>query len=226
MALTRDKSEGSIFDPLRGIRGGPFRNPNYHRGTRLISVPNVEYTTLTQCRGWLPAEIGGILWIALGSLDTSCYIPFYAGTTAIPEAYSIGDHFVLNRDAARWAFDYVDFHVQAAYSAAIQDVREARKKWEDEAVARTREIDDKALALFRENRQESIRFLTGYCLENATNVIDAWWQLGDDIWVKYNHLSSYNSETRRRRSIPRGDTELWDRAVRAVDVLVDEEREK
>ncbi len=223
MDLTRDKSEASIFDPLLGIRGGPFQNPNYHKGTRLISVPNVEYTTLTQCRGWLPSEIGGILWIALGAQDTSCYIPFYAGTTAIPDSFSIGDHFVLNRDAARWAFDYVDFHVQPAYSAAIQDVREARTKWEDEAVARVPEIDEKALNLYRQSPEEAIRFLTAYCLNNAVNVVDAWWTLGDDIWVKYNHLSLYNSERRRRGSIPQGNTEWWDRAVRTVDVLAEGE---
>ena len=32
MALTRDKSEGTVFDPVRGLRGGPFKNPNYYKG--------------------------------------------------------------------------------------------------------------------------------------------------------------------------------------------------
>ena len=93
MALTRDKSEGTVFDPVRGLRGGPFKNPNYYKGTRLISVSNVEYTTLTQCRSWLPDPIGGIVWVALGAQDTSCYVPFYAGATDIPKSFSIGDHF-------------------------------------------------------------------------------------------------------------------------------------
>ncbi len=50
MNLTRDKSYGTIFDPVQGIRGGPFQNPNYYGGTRKISVANVEYTSLVQCR--------------------------------------------------------------------------------------------------------------------------------------------------------------------------------
>ena len=50
MNLTRDKSYGTIFDPVQGIRGGPFQNPNYYAGTRKISVANVEYTSLVQCR--------------------------------------------------------------------------------------------------------------------------------------------------------------------------------
>ncbi len=34
MAMTRDRSYGTPFDPVQGIRGGPFKNPNYYRSTR------------------------------------------------------------------------------------------------------------------------------------------------------------------------------------------------
>ncbi len=222
MALTRDKSAGTVFDPLKGIRGGPFRNPNYHRSARLISVPNVEYTTLTQCRSWLPDPVGGIVWVALGAQDTSCYIPFYAGVTEIPKSFSIGDHYVLNRQAARWAFDYVDFHVQVAYSAAIADVEQARLKWEGGAVAALPEIDRKAAELYRKKPAEAVRFLTGYCLNNAQNVVDAWWKLGDDLWVKYNHLAMYDAGKRQSGRTP-APPETWNKAVRAFDALTEPE---
>ncbi|MCX6562867.1 MAG: C69 family dipeptidase [Candidatus Aminicenantes bacterium] len=45
MALTRDKCEGTTFDPVRGIRGGPYANPNYYAGTRTIGTKAAEYTT-------------------------------------------------------------------------------------------------------------------------------------------------------------------------------------
>jgi dipeptidase len=219
MALTRDKSQGTVFDPARGIRGGPFQNPNYYRATRLISIPNAEYTTITQSRAWLPDIVGGIVWVALGSQDTSCYLPFYAGVTDIPRSFSIGDHWVLNRDSARWAFDYVDFHVQVAYNAAITDVKEAQKRWEDGALARVPEIDAKARELFQKSPRDAARFLTGYCLDNARNVVEAWWKLGDDLWLKYNHLALYNAEKRQSGRIRSANPDWWDRAVRAVDAL-------
>lgn len=226
MALTRDKSQGTAFDPVRGLRGGPFQNPNYYKGTRLISVPNVEYTTVAQCRSWLPDIIGGIVWVALGSQDTSCYIPFYAGVTDIPKSFSVGDHWVLNREAARWAFDYVDFHVQVAYNAAIVDVKEAQRKWEGEAVAGVPERDRQAQELFRKSPAAAARFLTGYCLANARNVIEAWWHLGDDLWVKYNHVMLYNPDKRLNGRIPTASPEWWNRAVRAHDVLTEPEAKK
>jgi dipeptidase len=219
MALTRDKSRGGLFDPLKGIRGGPFMNPNYHRAARQISVPNVEYTTLTQCRGWLPPGIGGIVWVALGPQDTSCYIPFYAGVTEIPKSFSIGDHWVFSRDAARWAFDYVDFHTQVAYGPALEVVKGAQAKWEAGAVARTGETDEKALGLFKKSSAEAGRFLTGYCLNNARDVIEAWWKLGDDLLVRFNHLSDYDVAKRTAGRIQPTDSTLWPKAVKAMDIL-------
>ena len=224
MALTRDKSQGTVFDPVRGLRGGPFRNPNYYKGTRLISVPNVEYTTLTQCRSWLPDPIGGIVWVALGAQDTSCYVPFYSGATEIPKSFSAGDHFVLDRGSARWAFDYVDFHVQVAYNAAIEDVKAAQKTWEDGALGRVAEIDASAAELYKRSPKEAVKYVTGFGLNNAQGVVDAWWKLGDALWVKYNHLGLYDADKRRSGRIPTAGPEWWNKAVRAFDVLSEPEK--
>ncbi len=221
MAMTRDKSQGTIFDPVMGIRGGPFQNPHYYRGTRLISVPNVEYTTVTQCRSGLPDPIGGIVWIAFGVQDTSCYVPFYAGATELPKSFALGDHFVFSRDSARWAFDYADFHVQVVYNAAIEDVKAAQKEWEDGAFGRVAETDALAAEQFKRSPREAIKTVTGFGLNNAQNVVKAWWKLGDDLLVKYNHLSLYDAGKRRRGRIPTADPEWWNKAVRAFDILME-----
>jgi len=224
MALTRDKSKDTPFDPLKGVRGGPFQNPNYYRNTRLISVPNAEYTTLTQCRGWLPNAVGGIVWIALGAQDTSCYIPFYAGVTEVPRSFSIGDHWVFNRDSARWAFDYVDYHVQPAFDPAIEDVQAAQAQWEAGAVARTPEIDQRAAELFKRSPAQAVKFLTGYCLNNANSIINAWWKLGDDLLVKYNHLGNANAQKRTSGRIKAPSAELWQKAVKVIDIITKEDK--
>jgi dipeptidase len=221
MAFTRDKSQGTLFDPTLGIRGGPFKNPHYYRGTRLISVPNVEYTSLTQCRSWLPDPVGGLVWIAFGVQDTSCYIPVYAGSSEMPKSFQVGDHFVFSRDSARWACDYVDFHVQVAYNAVIEDVKAAQKEWEDGALAKVAETDALAAEQLKRNPKQALKTLTGFSLNNAQNVVQAWWKLGDDLLVKYNHLSLYDAAKRRRGRIPTADPEWWNKAVRAFDILME-----
>ena len=167
--------------------------------------------TVTQSRNWLPDIIGGIVWIAFGAQDTSCFMPFYAGVTKIPESFKIGDHWSFNRKSARWAFDYVDFHTQVLYSLAIKDVRKAQEKWEGAALEWVDIMDKLALDIYKKDPAQARKFLTDYCINNANNVIQAWWQLGNELLVKYNHLWIYNVEkrTRERLEYP----EWWLRAL-------------
>jgi len=76
ISFTRDKSYGTPYDPTAGIRGGPFKNPNYYRQTRTIGDSRAEYTTVTQSRSWLPNPVGGLVWLSFGAQDTACYISF------------------------------------------------------------------------------------------------------------------------------------------------------
>jgi len=226
MEITRDRSYGTPFDPVQGIRGGPFKNPNYYRQTRVIDDARAEYTTVTQCRASLPGPIGGIVWISFGSQDTACYMPFYAGVTELPRSFAVGDHWVFNRDSARWAFDYTDFHVQVVYSEAIKDVLAAQEKYERGAIARIPEIDKQALALYKKKPAEATRFLTGFCLNNAKTVVDAWWKLGDDLLVKYHHLFLYDTEKRIYKRGQPAAPDWWKKAVRIFDILMEPDKQE
>jgi dipeptidase len=217
MTLTRDKSEGTPFDPVAGIRGGPYANPNYWGGTRLIAVRNAEYTSLTQCRTGLPDAVGGIVWLTWGSQDTSCYMPFYAGITEMPKSFAVGDHWEFNRASARWAFDYVDFHVQPVYREAIKDVRKARLEYEDGVFAKIAETDKAAAELWTKSPKKAAELLTKFSTDNANKVVAAWWELGDRLLVRYNHFGFYNSEKRTRERI-QAQGEIWPKAVRATDI--------
>jgi dipeptidase len=217
MTMTRDKCQGTAFDPVLGIRGGPFSNPNYWGTTRTIGTRAAEYTTITQCRASLPDPIGGIVWINFGAQDTACYMPFYAGADAMPKSFAVGDHWTFNRGSARWASDYVDYHVQVVYDQAMTEVQAALDKWEGGAVARTPEIDAKALELYKKSPAKAREFLTGYCLNNAQNVVDAWWRLGDEIWLKYKHLAVYDTAKRTYGRYALKYPDWWKRAVKAYD---------
>ena len=212
MQMTRDKCEGTRFDPARGLQGGAFANPNFlpygfklgetsYNTSRIISVNRAEYVTVTQCRDWLPDHVGGIVWLAWGAQDTSCYTPFYIGALGIPKSYEVGDHWEFSRESARWAFDYLDYHVQPVYSYAIQDVRKYQRRFEKGAVERTPEIDKLAAALYKKDPASARQFLTDYCVGTANNVVDTWWKLGDELLVKYNHMWIYESKTRQRKPL-------------------------
>jgi dipeptidase len=227
MALMRDKYQGIQFDPASGIKGGPFANPNifrgfrydkkYYRGPRPISVNNAEYTTITQCRSWLPDAIGGINWIAMGAQDTTCMIPMYAGITRMPLSFSKGDHFHFDRGSARWAFDYVDFHTQVAYSHAIKDVIKAQEKWENQTFQMVAIMDQAAEKVYKKNPRQARQMITEFCINQSSAILNAWWQLGDELLVKYNHFRIYDSKSRRTRRLQHSNT--WKKALVEYETL-------
>jgi dipeptidase len=211
MGISRDNYEGSQLAPGEGVSGGPFGNPRYHSYSiqldgknysypRTISKNTAEYTTIVQLRNWLPDEIGGILWLALGAQDTSCYMPFYAGVNAIPESLTVGNHWEMNRDSARKAMDYVDFHTAVAYNVIIEDVKEAQLKWEEGALAQVPKVDLEAYDLYLQDPEKAREYLTHYCIDNTNQVIDAWWKLADDLFVKYNHFRIYTVKDGQQKS--------------------------
>ena len=221
MNMTRDRAQGTQFDRVKGMRGGPFGNPNYYGTTRTICSPSVEYTTVTQCRGWLPAPVGGIVWLCFGVQDTSCYMPLYAGITDVPSSFKVGDHWVFNRESARWAFDYVDFHTQVVYSPALEEVKKAQAEWEAKTVAGIAEIDKLATERYNRSVDEGISYLTGFSQTHADNVVKAWWKLGDDLLVKFNKLSWYEPEKRTRERNRPVYPDWWKKAIKVYDVLLE-----
>jgi len=223
MALTRDKCEGTQFDPVRGIRGGPFANPNIYGATRTIGTNRAEYTTVTQCRSWLPSPVGGIVWLAWGAQETSCYMPFYAGVTEIPKSFNVGDHWEFNRASARWAFDYADFHAQVAYSDAIRDIKKAQEEWEVGALTKIPEIDKNAAELYAKSPAKAVQLLTGFSNDHAKKVVAAWWDLGDKLLVKYNHFGFYDPDKRGRERGKPAYPELWRKTVRMMDIFSEQE---
>ncbi|MCK4762842.1 MAG: C69 family dipeptidase [Candidatus Aminicenantes bacterium] len=210
--MTRDKCEGTKYNPARGFQGGPFGNPNRfpygfkyegkkYNTPRIIAVNRAEYVTVTQTRDWLPNPIGGLIWLAFGSQDTSCYMPLYQGITKIPESFKFGDHWTFDRKSARWAFDYVDYHTQVYYSLAIEEVRKLQQKWEESALKSIPALDKHALGLYKKDPAAARAYLTEHCTGHANLVIDAWWELGDRLLVQYNKLWYYNIEERKREAI-------------------------
>lgn len=210
MRISRDHYEGTQFAPGKGISGGPFGNPRYYSSSiqldgknysypRTISKNTAEYTAIVQLRNWLPDEIGGILWLALGAQDTSCYMPFYAGINRIPESLTVGNLWEMNRNSARKAMDYVDFHTAVAYNVMIEDVKEAQFKWEEGALAQISKVDLKAYDLYLQDPEKTSEYLTNFCIDNTSQVVDAWWKLADDLFVKYNHFRRYTVEDGERK---------------------------
>lgn len=204
-ALYRDHYEGTEFDTTQGVAAGPFGNPERYFGPydgkspdvaapgrkmsgaweRPISVFYAGYTFVNQARGWLPDPIGGICWFAPDKSATSCFVPFYAGVNDLPRVYQTGNTAKFDRETAWWAFNFVSNWATLKYSYMIKDIQARQKQLEDKEFTALSRVDKRALALYRQDPARARKYLTGYSVKNAEDVVKAWWGLGDYLIAKY-----------------------------------------
>lgn len=197
MALHRDFYQGTEHDLSKGLAAGPFNNPNrfstrtkppqgYLGWERPISIFRCSYCIVLQVRDWLPDWIGGLAWFAEDDPKTSCFVPFYAGITTVPESYQVGRRDVFNRKSAWWAFDFVSNWSNLRYSLMSEDIKKAYSDFENTFFNLQASVEARAETLYKENPAACREYLTRYSNETAQRVVNDWWALADYLIVKYN----------------------------------------
>lgn len=154
-------------------------------GERCIARYYCTYATIIQVRSWLPNEIGGLVWFGHDNPAMTAYAPIYIGIEKVPESYKICGRPGFNRNSAWWAFNRVADLSAQKWGHMRVDVDAVRVKFEEEAFSKQKEIEEKALALYKKNPKKARKFLTQYSNDWMENITAAYWKLGDDLWSKY-----------------------------------------
>lgn len=166
--------------PLFKINGGWNE-----MGERCIARYYCTYATVIQVRDWLPNEIGGLVWFGYDNPAQTAYAPIYIGIEKVPESYKICGRPGYNMDCAWWAFNRVSDLSAQKWGAMRHDVDKVRKAFEEEVFKNQKEIEEKALALYKKNPKKARKFLTKYSNDWMNKLTKAYWKLGDDLWSKY-----------------------------------------
>lgn len=179
MKVMRNHFEGTELDLSEGYTlGNPHftHRPSCHRTT--------NYSVVWQMRDWLPDEIGGVMYVAMGSPCTSAYVPFYVGITDTPEVYQMGNAY-YDPVSAFWVYREISNLVSVNYGKAIGFAQAEWQAYEESVFAAKEEIEAAALAHYNFSPGESSRdeqkpkglqqvgrerarqFLTEYCFEES-----------------------------------------------------------
>ena len=195
----RDHYEGTELDWRNDYGAGPFSSP-YRWSPLTWEVDSVEYCNerpistqqtgfsfVSQSRSWLPNEIGGIIWFGLDDAAQSVYYPVYVGNTTVPEEMKVGNGDLLNFtwESAFWIHNWVSNMVYDRYSDKIEHVIELQNKIEGSFESQQQEIEEKALALYKESKPEAIKFLNDYTNHSVTEGLKEWRKMGEYMMVKY-----------------------------------------
>ncbi len=221
-SLMRDHYEGTDFDMTKGVDAGPFGSPTRWRPMnwkvdsveyaweRPISTQQTGFSLVSQSRSWLPREIGGLLWYGVDDTYTSCYFPLYGSVDSLPKPFTIGNLNQFNWNSAWWAFNLVANFANLRYSAMLPIIQSVQKELEGTMLSDQREIEKKALQIFKTEPQGAKKYLTEYSVSQGNKVYQRWHKLGIQLISKFNDGYVQDKNGRPRET---GYSEGWLRRV-------------
>jgi dipeptidase len=199
MELMRDHFENSEMDLSKGVGAGPYKLPYRWRGLtwevdgvtyfneRSTSTQQTGYSFVTQSRASLPDPIGGIHWFGVDDTYSTVYVPIYCGINRVPWSYAEGNgtFYAFTWDSAFWVFNFVANWAYSRYSEIIVDIQNVQRELEAGFLTETKEIDKKALEIYKTDPRRAREFLTEYSVSRGDNTVKRWRKLLEEIFLKY-----------------------------------------
>jgi dipeptidase len=181
-----DKDGKATKNPI----ANPFMNNDYLdafkvQPERTIACKRATYLQVTQSRGWMPDDIGGVVWLGYDNPMTTPHLPFYIGINQMPASYMVDGRAKFRRDCAWWAFRQVSQLAFLRWQPMALDIEKIWRPIEEKAWADQARVEGEAMALYKQDPAKARVFLTTYSHDMANGAVDAYWKLADDLWSKY-----------------------------------------
>ncbi|MDY6265941.1 MAG: C69 family dipeptidase [Prevotella sp.] len=202
-ACMRDHYEGTPFaldsDVAQGNWAMPYRptpleydvDGKKYFNERPTSTQQTGFTYVSQLRGWMPREIGGVTWWGNDDGNMIAYVPIYCGNTVQPECFNTpgADAVTFSDKNAYWVCNWVSNMVYPRYSQmfpALKAVRDSlERSWFDEQAG----VEKHAAELYATNKAEALKFLNYYSNRRGAEMLDRWKRLATYLIVKYNDMA-------------------------------------
>lgn len=171
MAVLRSHYEDTPLYGVDSLTGCPH-------GNSISTICNSETQTsfIAQLRGDMPVDIGLVWWVCLSSPCASCYVPFYFGEPAFPEAYAgesitpgedeyrskVEKPFTIDPTSAYWTFSSFRYNVEQRYRSIADDARRAIEAVESKALAYRADKERQAMQVWTSNQEAARKLLTDY----------------------------------------------------------------
>ena len=217
-ACMRDHYEGTPF-ALDGDMGGgiwqmPYRptplsyevDGKKYFNERPTSTQQTGFSYVAQLRGWMPRQIGGILWFGNDDGNMVAYTPVYCSATRQPVCYNTpgADAVTFNDRNAFWVCNWVSNMVYPRYSQMFPSLKEVRDSLEQSYFKEIPAIDKRAGELLAASEREAVEYLTEYGCRKGDEMISRWRQLAVYLIVKYNDMTVKPEKDGKFETTPEG----------------------
>ena len=202
--VMRDHYEGTPMDMTQDIGAGgnalPYRwrpmnftvDGKTYVNERAIATQQTGCWFVGQARGWLPDEIGSLIWFGCDDAATSYLTPIYVNTTEVPDCFRVGNGDMLHYSptSAFWMCNRVANACYKMYDRMAPFVREAADSFEnDQMFGKVKENDEKLLAKYKPGKKSALRkirkALTRYSVDTAQEQFANWAKLEETLLVKF-----------------------------------------
>ena len=238
--VMRDHFEGTSMDMTEDVGAGQSKIPYRWRPMdfevdgqtyvfeRAIATQQTGFWILGQARGWLPDEVGGLLWFGVDDAATSALTPIYSNITSVPECLAVGNGNMMEYSptSAFWLFNRVTHFAYLFYDRVAPEIRAVADKYENERIAQVPFVDEKAIKMLQAgNKKQALAYLTEFSKECSQNLFNKWKGLDEYLLVKFmdGNIKYQNEDGTFKnngssKSIPAGpwrpkNRERWLRAI-------------
>ena len=199
--VMRDHFEGTPMDMTTDIGAGgnalPYRwrpmtftvDGKSYVNERAIATQQTGFWFVGQARGYLPDEIGGILWFGTDDAATSYVTPVYTSSTRVPDCFREGNGDMLHYSptASFWLNNRVANACYKMYNHMAAFVRERIDAFENSQIfGGVQANDEKALKYYKKGRLRKVRkIVTAYSVETAQKQFADWVSLEQTLLIKF-----------------------------------------
>lgn len=199
MGMMRDYYQNTPMDMTQDVGAGPYgstvrwRPMNWevdgvkYIHERAISTQQTGFSFVSQSRSWLPDPVGGIIWFGVDDTYYTVYTPIYSAITKVPESFAEGngDLMTYSDDAAFWVFNQMTNFAYTRTSLLIDELQTKQNELELGYVQDVANNDIAAMALYNNNIDAAVEYLTNYSVQAGNNTVAQWKDFYRTMFVKY-----------------------------------------
>ena len=201
--VMRDHYEGTPMDMRVDVGAGgnacPYRwRPMYFQADgktylneRAIATQQTGFWFVGQARGWLPDEIGSLLWFGCDDAATSYLTPIYVNTKKVPDCLREGNGDLLTYSATSqfWINNRVTNACYRMYDAMEPVVRAEVDAYENRMMTEVSQFDAELQKVFGNGKRgavkKTIKRLTRFSVDNAQQQFGKWVKLEEMLTIKF-----------------------------------------
>ena len=198
--VMRDHYENTPLDFSEDVGAGPSRLPYRWRPMdfeidgqsyvfeRSIATQQTGFWIVCQSRGWMPDELGGVLWFGVDDAATSALTPIYSNVSSVPRCFEHGNGSMMEYSptSAFWQFNKVAQFAYLYYDRVVPELRAFIDNYETENLKLLAAKDAELLQILgRGKRNEVLASMTDFCTSRSQYLFDEWKKMENYILVKF-----------------------------------------